>query len=428
MFIDGSKYQIRRMTELQKVSLDENDLVKSFSSEEADASYRFDSSSFAKALFEYSDDQLKTISATSDKNKYKLSTSFNFSSGIAIVGNNLNNPVVESILGSLPETDIDTGMYVTFSNGEILSYSYEMNIDITNLKFSLVYDLTFKNVGKSQNITPRAFTGLALSSEEIQNSLNEINAYLIAFTSKAHSSYDFELTTGVDYGMSTNEINATFKGSTQRKIIDNKVYFHNDIEINSDYKNADLYKAAGIEDVHIKRTVLSTGEVYNIEKLLLADKTYLIEGYSANRSDSFYLFDILGQIKNFTYFQKVVNAKEGEIEFSLGLSSSEVANLLGWFNGELDLDPLGNATAAVKVFGDFEKASIVSKDIKFVITVKDGALISISLEADGYFNTAFEGSRDFTVSKKAFYDLSYTLTFTDDGNAFEPFDNVKNAK
>ena len=64
LFIDGSKYQIRRMTELQKVSLDENDLVKSFSSEEADASYRFDSSSFAKALFEYSDDQLKTISAT----------------------------------------------------------------------------------------------------------------------------------------------------------------------------------------------------------------------------------------------------------------------------------------------------------------------------------------------------------------------------
>ena len=425
LFYDGSGYQIRRGDQLQKISLDENGLLLNYEVEEVGSDYRFDASSLAKALFEYDESQLKSIEATSKANEYKLKTSFNASAGIAMASNLLNNATVKKLIGEIPENQVNTGMYVTFSNGQVLSYRYELQISVTAVQFTLVYELTFKNVGKTQTITPRTFADLSLTPSQIAAAKTEIDNYISAFEAQSASGYDFNVKTGVDFP-SSNEINATFNGSAQRKTIDGVVYFHNDIEIDSDYKNADLYKAAGIADVHIKRTRLANGDVYNIEKKLLADATNQITPYTANRTDSYYLFDLLAQIGNYTFVQKVVDGSK--TTYAIGVAKADAAALLSYLNTQLDLDPLGKSTVDPLVFGNFTASSVASDEISLTVVIEGGALSSITLKADGELTTAFPDSRDFTTAKTAEYNFSYTLTVRSDSGSFVPYENVKNAK
>lgn len=425
LFYDGTKYQIRKNNSLQKISLDENDVLRKYKTEEVEASYRFDSSSFAKAVFEYSGDQLKSVQKTSVANEYELKTSMNASQAVALVGNYVNHPMVEKILGTLPETSIQTGMYVTFSGGELKTYRYEMHIDVESVKFDLIYNLTFKNVGRAQTITPKVFAGIAITDSDITSYLNTINAEINSYKALAHSGYDFKVKTGLDFP-SKNEINSTFQGSALRKVDGSTVYFHNDIEIDSDYKNADLYKASDISDVHIKKTKLSNGDVYNIEKKVLTDKTYLIDGYVANENDSYYLLPMLKCFKNLSFIQKIT--KDSKVTYSIGISSSDVADLLEWVNNNLDLDPLGAASVDVKIYGDFNKSTINVKDSEVTIILEGGKLASIEISAKGTINTKLVGSRDFTAVQDAVFDLNYKITFTTDGDSFEPYETVNKAK
>ncbi len=427
LFYDGSKYQIRTNNELEKISLNEKGKLNKFEVTEVDDSYTFDSSSYAKALFEYSDDQLKSIDKTSVADEYKLNTSFGASKAIALVGNYANSTIVERLLGSLPETSVSTGMYVTFNNGEVKTYRYEMHINVTEIKFDLVYNLTFKNVGKAPNIVPKSFNGISITSSDITAKKAEINGYFNAFYNKAKSSYDFKVTTGVDFS-GNNEINSTFKGSAIRKNDNGTTYFHNDIEVDSDFKNADLYKSAGIADIHTKKTMLSTKEVYNIEKKLLKDATYLVENYTPNNSDSYYLFDFFNQIANVSFIQKDEDVSKALITYTVGVNSSEVSKLIDYLNKELNLDPLSTSTTIVKVFGDYNASTIEVKEIEVTIIVRDNALQSILITSNGSMSTKYTGSKDFGSTSKADYKFEYEITVTTDGDSFEPFDTVNKAK
>ncbi len=425
LFYDGTGYQIRRGNQLQKISLDENERLIDYEVEEVGASYRFDSSSFAKALFEYDASQLKSIEKTSKANEYKLKTSFNASAGIALASKILNNSTVQKLIGEVPENSVNTGMYVTFANGEVLSYRYEMQISVTAVQFSLVYSLNFKNVGVAKTITPRTFGDLSLTPAQIASAKSEVGNFVSAYEAQTASGYDFVVKTGVDFA-GENEINSTFKGSAQRKTIDGTVYFHNDIEIDSDYKNADLYKSGGIADVHIKRTRLANGTVYNIEKKILKDAVAEVTPYTANRTDSYYLFDLFAALENYTFVQKIT--KNGTITYSIGIAKAVAQKILTYLNAQLDLDPLGKATIDPTVFGSFNANSIKADKVQLTVEVKNGVLSSIAVQANGEFKTALPDSRDFSAQNTAEFQVSYTLTVNTAGNSFIPYETVKSAQ
>jgi len=427
LFNDGSKYQIKNGNSLQKVELNENGVLVDYSVAEVDASYKYDSSSFAKALFEYTNDQLKSIEKTNVANEYKLNTSFNFSKGFALVGNYLNHPLIEKALGPLPETSVNTGMYVTFSNGEVKSYRYVMNVNVTSISFNLVYNLTFKNVGKASVITPKTFSGLSLSSEEINNTKNEILGYINSFKQTQKSSYDFNFKTGVGFE-GKNDINVTVKGSTLRKVTGSESYFHNDIEIDTDLKNADLYKAAGIADIHIKKTKLSTGEVYNIEKKTLSSDANKVESYTDNNNDLYYMLGAIGVVSNIRFVQKEADTKTNKVTYAVGLAETDVKALLDWFNANISIDPLDKATTDVAIFGDYTASTLVVDEAECVITLQDGAFSSLEINVDGEFSTRYVSSRDFTATAPATYYLNYKIEKTTDGATYEPYDTVKAAK
>lgn len=425
LFYDGTKYQIKKDNTLQKISLDENGLLKKYTTEVVDSNYKFDSSSFAKAIFEYSSDQLKSIKKTNNSNEYELSTSMNASSALGLVGNYINSPIVEGVLGTLPSTSVITGMYVTFSNGELKDYRYEMHIDVESIKFNLTYRLTFTSVGKAQTISPKSIGGISISTSDINSSMTTINNKITTYKNSTKSGYDYTVKTGVDFP-SKNEINSTFKGSALRKIDGGVVFFHNDIEIDSDYKNADLYKANDISDIHIKKTKLANGEVYNIEKKTLTDKTYLIENYTANDFDSYYMLTMLSAIKDIVFIQEI--KKDNKVTYSIGLSTSDVIAILEWMNANLDLDPLSTSSADVLIFGSFNKSSVEVEDSEFSVVFVDGKFNSITIKANGTYETKLDGSRDFTSTQSAEFNFSYVIEATTDGDSYEPFETVNKAK
>ena len=424
LFNDGSKYQIRKDNILQKITLNEKNEVTKYESEVVNNSYTYDTSSFAKALFEYSNEQLKSVEKQSN-GEYKLNTSMSASKGIALVGNYLNHPIIENLIGTLPETSVNTNLFVTFSDGEIKTYRYIMDINVNNLTFNLEYKLTFKNVGLAQTLNPQQFAGLSISANDISSKESTINSILNGFMSKEHSSYDFEVTTGMDFGTSSLEINSTFKGSTMRKVEDDIVYFHNDISVDSDLKNPDLYEDAGIEDFHIKKTMLANKEVHLIEKKFFADKTYLQDSYDKS-VDDYYLFRVFDKVDTINYIQTITTSNQ--TAYKIGVSNQDILDILLWLNQTLDLDPLKNSSQSVKVFGDLESNSIKIEEFEFTIIVKNNVLYSIEVSSRGMINTKYTNSKDFNLFKEGEFDFNLKIVVNDKGNDFEPFETVKDAK
>lgn len=427
LFYDGTKYSIKKGRELHEISLDENDVVKKYKITEVGDDYKYDSSSFAKAVFEYDDTKLKEIKPTSTANEYQLKTGFNASAGIALVGNYVNHPMVEKIIGELPETSVGTGMYVTFSGDKLNSYRYTTAIDVSGVQFNLTYSLTFKNVGVAPTITPKVFNNTYVSNSDVANAKNEINGYLNAYKALEHSSYDFKAKTAVDYAKK-NAINATIDGWTKRKVSGNNVYYLNDYEVDTDHKNADLYKATGLGDCHGGRVKLSTGEVHDLKKKVLGGYSDVATVSNPGNVDDYYLLDILGMISNVSFIQKITDTSKNTITYAVGTETAGAVSVLKAFNDALRLNPLGESTADVRAFGSFSDSSVTVKNFKFKIIIANGALSEIKLEMNGKLSASFPGSRDFTQAQDAGYKLEYELKVTDKGSDYEPAATVDKVK
>lgn len=429
LFYDGSKYQIKKARELHEVSLDESDNVKKYEIKEVGEDYKYDSSSFAKAIFEYSDDKLKSIKPTGKTGEYELDVSFNPSQAIALFGNYLNHPVVEKIVGELPETSVETAMYVTFSGDKLDTYRYLMSIDVTGIKLDLTYALTFKNQGQAPTIVPRVFEGTYVSDSEVSKIKGEILGALEQYRALEHSSYDFLVKTAVDYP-SKNAINATIDGFSKRKVVGDEVYFLNDYEVDTDHKNADLYKAQGLGDCHAGRVKLSTGEVHDLKKKLLGGYSDLqtVEDYEKGSLDDYYLLDLVSPLSSISFVEKLTNEKKGTLTYNIGTSSEGAASLLSSFNRALRLNPLGECSVEVEAFGTFSSESVKLKNFEFQIVLTDGSLSEITLEMNGSFSSCFPGSRDFTAAQEAAFSLEYSLEVTDKGASYEPSASVDKVK
>ena len=94
----------------------------------------------------------------------------------------------------------------------------------------------------------------------------------------------------------------------------------------------------------------------------------------------------------------------------------------------MDLDPLGTATADVKIYGDFSKSSIEVEDSEVTIVLEGGKLTSIEITAKGTISTKLAGSRDFTSTQEAAFDINCKIEFTTKGDSFEPYETVNKAK
>ena len=262
---------------------------------------------------------------------------------------------------------------------------------------------------------------------DVANAKAEINGYLNAYKALEHSSYDFKAKTAVDYA-NKNAINATIDGWTKRKVSGGQVYYLNDYEVDTDHKNADLYKASGLGDCHGARAKLSTGEVHDLKKKAILSGYNDVATVTHDDADNYYLLDVLGMINNVSFIEKLTDTSKGTITYAIGAETVDVVNVLKQFNNSLRLNPLGECSVDVKAFGDFVDSSVTVKNFKFKIVIKDGAFSELSLVTNGKMNVSFPDSRDFTSKQDAGYKLEYTLTVTDEGSNYEPAATVDKVK
>ena len=94
----------------------------------------------------------------------------------------------------------------------------------------------------------------------------------------------------------------------------------------------------------------------------------------------------------------------------------------------MNLDPLKNSSQSVKVFGDLESNSIKIEEFEFTIIVKNNVLYSIEVSSRGMINTKYTNSKDFNLFKEGEFDFNLKIVVNDEGNDFEPFETVKDAK
>ena len=294
------------------------------------------------------------------------------------------------------------------------------------MQFDLKYTLEFTDIGVAQTITPKDFKGVAVSPTDIEVLTTEAAKIINTFKSNESSGYSFNAESGVDFGIQNSEIKSAFKGSAFRKIQDNTIFFYNDIEIDSDFKNKNLYKNYGIDDIHIKQTKLSNGDVYLIEKKLLVDKVQKLDDFTDSELTSFYLLDVLNQSSAYSFAQK--NSINAETIYTFGLTNAGASTLLEWLNSSLELDPLGTATADALVFGKFNESSLMLDEGIVTIIVNADGLQEINVTIEGNTATSFENSVEFSNENDAKIEFDLTITVDSNGNSFEPFENVDEAK
>ena len=426
LFYDGVKYEFKKDGQIHEISLDKEGFINKYTRKAASEDFLVDSSSFAKALFEYDDSKIKSVEKTNNANEYELKTGFNATKAISLIGNYVNHPMVERIIGSLPETSVTTKMLVTFASEVLNTYKYSMVIDVADVKFSLSYDLTFKHSATAPAIDAKTFNDVAVTSEGIASAKNEIQGYLDNYKALEHSSYDFVAKTAVDYAKK-NAINATVDGFTKRKVSSGESFYLNDYEVDTDHKNADLYKDKGLKDCHGGRAKLSTGEVHDLEKKLLGGYKDL-GVVTHNDVDNYYLLDILGSLSNVIFIQKVTDSTKNMITYAIGGDEASTVSVLNYFNNNLRLNPVGECSVDVKAFGEFTASSVSVKQFKFNIVITNGALSNIKVVTNGSIVASFPGSRDFQTANDAGFKLDYKLTVTDKGSSYEPASEVSKVK
>jgi hypothetical protein len=173
-------------------------------------------------------------------------------------------------------------------------------------------------------------------------------------------------------------------------------------------------------------TKLSNGEVYVIEKKFLNGDEKQLGDFVDSDLTSFYLLDIVAQCGDFSFAEKI--SENNKTVYTFGLTNNGVASILTWLNTTLDLDPLDKASVKTLVYGQFIDSSILINTGTVIVSVVEGELKEIVVKVEGDFITSFEESVDFTNADKAQIKLDMSVSINEDGNTFEPFDSVKDAK
>lgn len=415
LFSNHTTHEYLKDGSLVNIKVKEDGKVSSYSAKATPAGYKYDSSSFAKALFTYSKDDIKTVELVSGS-QYEIKSKYGFSSLAKTALSNVNNKYVEMIIGTLPETESTYHNYVTFDkNGCIDTYSYSFTVTVSGVKVEFAYSLDFTSANKATAITLPSFNGLFITESEVTSKLGEVKTALDAYRTKAKSAYDFTVKTGVDFS-GENEINATIKGKALRATNNGVTYFNNTIEVDSDFKNSDLYKDNGAEDYKRTRAKLADGTVYDVYNPLVGFKQYTEVTSSTALDENYYLFS--DSLLVYAGFSCVfASAKDGVTTYTLPLSGSTSTNaIFNLVNESSRLDP--TLAKHINVMGSYDISTLAADNATIEIDVSSTGLKEVRVELDGKIKTSFEGSVSFATPAIADYSLEITLTTTADADSY----------
>lgn len=411
LLFDGQTHTIKTGTELSEFKVKSDGRFSDYERTSIPSNFKYESSSYAKVLFEYNREQITEVLLASD-NKYEIKYSGSTTGMMNTAIGFLNNPILKSFI-NVPETASDFKTYVTYKNGYIHTFEYEFSINVVGASLTFSYELEFTKIGQGVTINPPTFSGIAYSTQDVASKLTVINGALDAYKALENSSYTYDVKTEVDFPGEF-AINAHTQGRTMRLVTENDVFFWNRVGFDSDYKNNDLYEFKGIVDYERYRVIYANGDVYDVQDRVwpLSNVHTRLEDYNNDVVDNYY-FLLNSEILKTSYISMVQEVVVGNTKtFSLGLTKEGVIALLQFIDISIRVD-VNNANEIL--IYDI-KSGLEIKDMDFEIVLIDGKLSAIeidingSYEANAYVDTKFAGPASFN--------LSYLLRVNDDGNGY----------
>ncbi|NLM19246.1 MAG: InlB B-repeat-containing protein [Clostridiaceae bacterium] len=416
---DGTIYTVKTGTSLSEFKVNKDNKLYGYSSTQVSNDFKYESSSYAKVLFEYGEDKITAVTKTS-QNKYKVTFSGSITGFMNTALNALNSPIVQRFI-NVPENDSNLNVYVTFDNGKIDKFEYEFSISVSLASITFHYDLDFVKVGTGVTITPPAFQNVSISETDINTDLNDIKSAFTSYKAQQNSGYNYTVKTKVDYPGAF-AINSTTAGRTMRNISGNEVYFWNRIEFDSDYKNNDLYKNKGIDDYERYRIKVASGDVYDVEYRVFPPKYEYtkLDDYENGDIDEYYLLlkNEFFNTTNISIVQKASSA--GNTTYSLGLTNDGIVALLSFIDENIRVDV--NEQNEITIYNI--ESEMIIKNAEFDIIISEGKITEININIKGsyigsYPETKFEGACTF--------ELEYELVTNNKGANYTAPDKIKDA-
>lgn len=408
---DGNIHTIKTGTELAEFKVKPDGKLYNYEKNAVKNDFKYESSSYAKVLFEYEREQITTVSLAQNGKyevKYKGSATGIINSAIGF----LDNPILQSFV-NIPNSDSNLHTYVTFEDGKINTFEYDFEIVVAGATITFHYDLDFNKIGDGVTIVAPSFEGIAINSNDISAKLVTINEMFNTYRALEHSGYTYDVKTKVDFP-GKNAIDARVQGRTMRYIEGSNIYFWNRIELDSDYKNNDLYKSKGIIDYERYRTVYANKDVYDVIDGVLTNTYTKTENYDNSTLDAYY-FLLPTSLLNANNVSIIQESTNGSLKtYSIGLKTSGVVELLQFVDASIRLDV--NEKNDIVIYDIASGLEIKGCDLD--IMVDNGKLVSISIEIKGAFNsnpyvgTAFSGPSSFS--------LTLGIEVNDKGNSYMP--------
>ena len=162
-------------------------------------------------------------------------------------------------------------------------------------------------------------------------------------------------------------------------IIGNDVFFHNGLELDSDYKNKDQYPDE-IDDYKLTRAKVnnSTKDVYDVKDGALKNTYTKLENYDS--IDDYYMLPDTSWTANDT---KIIRktTKSGKDTYKLGLTTNGIKTILEKYNKSIRLDQDGTFDLDVyKIASDFQPRKA---NVEYVVS--NNLIETIEMEIKGFY-------------------------------------------
>lgn len=413
LLFDGQTHAIRRGTTLETIKQNEDGEVTSYETEQVDVDYKYDTSTYAKAIFEYEDSDIKDVTAVSI-NRYEITTGWNASQIISTLLNNLNNPIVEQIIENIPETQSDVHFYVTFTDdGYIDTFEYDFTVSVEvlgndqTLEFNYSMDFTEYT---AQDIEVPSFDGVLLTEEQVANAVEGINHAADSYRSLTNSAYTFELNTDIDYG-SWWQIGASpsvsVEGSAKRQVIGGDVFFLNDLAV-------DISGYDAGEDYDRIRGKTSDGRVWDVEEGGWFSSDEITEVTGDTSLDEFYLLPDETFLTADSFRAGQTETFDGVTTVTLGISDAGVVSFMEFIDDAVRTDAtLENEWSIWANDGSSWTVSDL-EDSNISISYDSTGIVSLDIEITGNIDTEIDDYSDETS-----FEITLTIETTDDGEGYE---------
>lgn len=406
------------------IKLNDNSSKYSISSIEDASKVDYKNYSFNKLVNNITDSFLDNGQDLAD-GKYKLNYKLKFQSQLfsniaGCIDVNYFLKVINTYQSTI-KFDIDS--YVTYKDKYFDTYYIKFDAVVKDIvTISLTYKQTYSNVGQNFSITLPTLSNYHIEDSDIVNDINKAIHAIIGYKDAIeHSatSYDFKVKTAVDHGPSKSNplgcaVNSTSKGEAIQKLGDDKltIYYNNDLEVDSDYKNDDQYTSKYIKDFHIYRAKLNDGTVRDeIVRTLSNDFEDAKE--ASDEIDSYYFLLTSCILPSYTALTSVVEDEAKDlVTYTIGLNDEGAKYTLNLYNASIRLNCSYDTTYDPGHIDVFQiKDSFSTKEGEIVIKAKKSTNVLQSMETKirGYYEAVESSVKSEGANTFVKFELNSTI-------------------